>query len=157
MRGLFAGPLARQVADRSVGKLAGFLAAPHQAFTRTSSAAHCTVQPVASQAERASRTPTADPAGPEGPSGPGGPGGPCIPVGPGSPLGPCGAFPHAFKARATTQIDVRSRNLIWLYPDSDRPAQLRSSLRNEEIGLVESSGPAGAQPAGVGEDPLAAA
>jgi hypothetical protein len=105
MSELFAAPRPRQVADRSVGKLVGFLVAPHQAVTRTSSASHCTVQFVASQADRTSRTPVAEPAGPERPGGPGGPG---------SPFGPCGPCPHAPKARATTHINATSRILIML-------------------------------------------
>jgi hypothetical protein len=77
--GLLAAPLPRQMADRSVGKLVGFLVTPHQAVTRTSSASHCTVQDVVSQADRTSRTPAAGPGGPVGPTGPGGPGSPCGP------------------------------------------------------------------------------
>lgn len=99
---LFAAPLPRQVADRSVGKLAGFLALPHQAVTRTSSASHCTVHAVPSQAERTSRTPVVGPAGPEGPAGPGGPRSPC---------GPCAPCPHAPNASATTPISAASRIL----------------------------------------------
>jgi hypothetical protein len=103
MSGLFAAPLPRHMADRSVGKLVGFLATPHQAVTRTSSVSHCTVQAVASQADRTSRTPAAGPAGPEGPAGPGGPG---------SPFAPCGACPHAPNARAITHGNATSRILI---------------------------------------------
>jgi hypothetical protein len=45
MRGLFPGPLPpRQVADFSVGKLVGFLAAPHHAEITISSASHCATQ-----------------------------------------------------------------------------------------------------------------
>jgi hypothetical protein len=97
---LFAAPLPRQVADRSVGKLAGFLA--HQAVTRTSSASHCTMHAVPSQAERTSRTPVAGPAGPDVPAGPGGPRSPC---------GPCEPCPHAPNANATTPRNAASRIL----------------------------------------------
>jgi hypothetical protein len=45
---LFPGPLPpRQVADVSVGKLVGFLAAPHHAEITISSASHCATQLVA--------------------------------------------------------------------------------------------------------------
>jgi hypothetical protein len=48
IRGLFPGPLPpRQVADFSVGKLVGFLAAPHHAEITISSASHCAMQLVA--------------------------------------------------------------------------------------------------------------
>jgi len=107
--GLLAAPLPRQMADRSVGKLVGFLAAPHQAVTRTSSASHCTVQDVASQADRTSRTPAAGPGGPEGPTGPGGPGSPC---------GPCGACPHAPKVRAIAHGKATSR--IFIMPPTQK-------------------------------------
>ena len=114
--GLFAAPLVpRHVADLSLGKLVGFLAAPHQAFTRTSSASHCTVQPVASQAERANRTP----------AGPGGP----LPSG--RAWRPRIAFrsllerSHTHPKRELQRRSMSGRGFSYAFLKSDRPAHLR--------------------------------
>jgi hypothetical protein len=114
--GLFPAPRPpRQVADFSVGKLVGFLAAPHQAAITISSASHSATQLAALQVVRTTRVPAwpADPAwptgaaaAPAGPGGPAGPGSPCAPAGPGgpigpaSPFGPSAGFPHAVKTIA---------------------------------------------------------
>jgi len=52
IRGLFAAPLPRQVADLSVVMIVGFLAAPHQAKMMISSSVHSATQPVESQVVR---------------------------------------------------------------------------------------------------------
>jgi hypothetical protein len=55
--GLLPGPRPpRHVADRSVGKLVGFLAAPHHAEITTSSASHSATQLAVLQAARKTRT-----------------------------------------------------------------------------------------------------
>jgi hypothetical protein len=124
MRGLFAAPLPRQVADLSVVILAGFLWAPHQAEMMISSTEHGATQLAASQAVRKMRT--ADPPAVVASGGPDSPFAPCGPAGPASPaaradqedledlspFAPGAGCPHPASITAIAHIETRPQILM---------------------------------------------